>query len=153
MINPLPREALQKIERALIALRILRILHEIHIALIGAAWKRRVDGNWHIEIERRSIELVVLRRGRALAARKGMEPDGFEALFFAALHFGDVFFCADLRHEGNADQAIGIDRAILLDKVIVERADNCQKSFFISFFLVYGAAFAASKQTRPAQRP
>src|SRR4029079_15388573 len=90
-----------------------------------------MDRNWHIEVERRRIKLVVLRRGRALAARKGMQADGFEALFFAALHFGNVFLCTDIWHNGNADQAIEIDRAILLDKVIVERADNCQKSFLI----------------------
>ena len=63
---------------------------------------------------------------------------------FTALHLGDIFVRADIRHHRDADQAVAVDGAVLFYEMVVERLDDGEKRGAV--FNLGVARFAGKQQ-------
>ena len=55
-----------------------------------------------------------------MSAWESAEPNSLQAHAFAPFHLGNVFLCADVRQNRDADETVSIDCAIFLGEIIVE---------------------------------
>ena len=85
----------------------------------------------HIEIDCRGPKLIVFRSRIVFAARERVQANSFEPFFLAAFHFSDVFLDTDIGEYGNPHEPVRRDAAVLLDKVIIETAENPEKGVFV----------------------
>ncbi len=95
--------------------------------LIGAragAVEQDMHRHRHVEIDRGGPEAVVLGGRVALAVRQCAELDALQPQLLAMLHLGDRVLGVGDRHDAEADQPVGRDRAIFLGEPFVIGANH-----------------------------